>query len=507
MKVDALRQEGYDLLHFGAIELALVEANGIRIDVERLRETRQDLTERIRLIKEQLRGTEVWELWRKRFGEKSNLGSRLQFGDVFYRQLGFKPVKETEAGGDAADEEALRSIDHPFVDPYLKMFGYEKTVGTFLNGIESETCNGRLHPVFNLHTVLTYRSSSDSPNFQNFPARDKELAKLVRSVFIASPGCVLVENDFKGIEVGISACYHKDPNFISYITTPGKDMHRDMAAQLFKLDVSQVGKEARQIAKSSFVFPQFYGDFWGACAKYIWKGIDAEKIMVGKDKDISLREHLTSEGFTELGEYDEEMNVPPGTFMAHVKDVQDDFWNNRFQVYGQWRRDFYNQYLKDGYFDILTGFRVGGVVRKNAVTNYPVQGSAFHCLLWTLIEVNRTLRERGMKAKVVGQIHDSLIGDVPVDELREYLQIVEHTVSVRLRERYEWLNVPLEIEYEICPVDGSWFEKREVKFKQGQFKHPSKDLWTDGAAKFLRSLQIMEIKQPVFQNRAFGHKS
>lgn len=490
MNVDALRQEGYDLLHDGLIELSQVEATGIRIDGPRLQSTKRDLENRVAAIRRDLIGTEVGRIWKRRFSDKTNLGSRDQFCEIFYGQLKFKPVKMTDSGAEAADEDALIQIDHPFIEPYLKMSGYEKALKTFIHGIESETVNGRLHPSFMLHTVRTFRSSSSDPNFQNFPVRDKEIAQIIRSLFIPSEDCVLVENDFKGIEVSISACYHQDQNFISYITTPGKDMHGDMAAQLFKLNRSEVSKEARHIAKNSFVFPQFYGDFWGACAKYMWKAMDLNKVMVGPKDDLRpLREHLENVGFLELGSYDDEnMEPDKGTFMAHVKEVQEDFWGNRFKDYGQWRKDFYNQYLERGYFDIYTGFRVSGVIRRNAVCNYPIQGSAFHCLLWTLIQVNREIRRRRMKSRVVGQIHDSLIGDVPVDELREYLMIVEETATKKTREYYKWLTVPLEIEYEICPIGASWFDKKETKFKQGQFKHPDNEAWTTNARLFLDAI-------------------
>lgn len=90
---------------------------------------------------------------------------------------------------------------------------------------------------------------------------------------------------------------------------------------------------------------------------------------------------------------------------------------------------------------------------------------------------------------VVGQIHDSLVGDVKIEELRDYLEIVEHVTTVELRKAYRWLIVPLEIEYEISPAEGNWFQKREVKFKHGRFAHPTNpELSTTDPVKFIRSL-------------------
>jgi DNA polymerase-1 len=488
LKIHAVRQKGYQLLHDGLVELSRVEANGIRIDVTRLAETKVDLQNRIRVLKTEMEEEKVFKLWRKRYGAKTNLTSRNQLASILYEEMGHEVTATTEGGRAAMDEEALQKIDDPFVAKMVQFLKYEKTLGTFLKGIEKEVVGDRIHPCFNLHVARTYRSSSDSPNFQNFPVRDKEISELVRSHFIASPGCVLVENDFKGIEVSVSACYHKDSNFISYITTPGKDMHRDMAAQIYLLETAEVDKDIRYGAKNKFVFPQFYGDFYVACARNLWDWVRQGKLKGPDGK--SLYKHLKNKGITGLGKCDPEEEPVEGTFEAHLKEVEDDFWNRRFMQYGQWRREWYQSYLKRGYFDLFTGFRVHGSFNRNSVVNYPVQGSAFHCLLWALIQVNKVLVKHQMKSKIVGQIHDSLIGDVRIDELKDYLEIVEQVTTVDLRKHYDWLIVPLEIEYEIAPPEGNWFQKREVKFKKGKFYHPEKpDKFTSDPVKFTQMLK------------------
>jgi DNA polymerase-1 len=488
MNVAAFRQQGYQLLQDGLVELAYIEGNGIRVDVERMERKREELTDRMRSLRKELEQDEVWHRWRKRFGERANLESREQLTEILHGEMKFEIRKETESGEASADEEALSHIKIPFIKPYIRYAKYNKCVGTYFKGILREVVNGRLHPVFNLHTVRTYRSSCDSPNFQNMPVRNKEISSIVRTNFLAtSPDYVIVENDFKGIEVSISACYHKDKNFIKYIENPEQnDMHRDMAAQIFKLGAKQISKETRHTAKNKFVFPQFYGDYYLACAKGLWEEIGKQKLNV---EGVSLYEHLKAKGIDRLGLCDPEQSPEEGTFEAHLQQVEDDFWNNRFREYGQWRKDFYRQYLNRGYFDILSGFRVSGNVSRNGVTNYPVQGAAFHCLLWCLIQVNRTLRKYKMRSKIVGQIHDSLIGDVYVPELRRYLEIVQEALA-NLHKFYPWIRVPLEIEYEIAPSDGTWHDKQEVKFKAGQFKHPAKgkDIWTSDPIKFVDAL-------------------
>ena len=494
MRIEANRKEGYELLHEGVVELSRVEANGIRIDTELLDQTKLDLKAKIKSITEELQQDEVWVNWRKRFGQNRNLTSLKQLSKVLSLDLGMEleylekkaHMKEANA---KMDSEALSKIDHPFITLYGRMLKYEKALGTFLKGIEMEVVDGRLHPVFNLHTARTYRSSSDSPNFQNLPVRDKEIAKIIRSLFVPTEGYCLVENDFKGIEVSLSSCYHHDKNFISYITSPGKDMHRDMAAQLYLMNPEQVSKEARYGAKNKFVFPQFYGDFYVSCARSLWEWIGQGELKGPFGED--LYEHLRDQGITHLGACDPEVDPDVDSFEYHVQQVERDFWDNRFQQYGRWRKEWYREYLEKGYFDLLTGFRIHGSFRRNSVVSYPVQGSAFHCLLWTLIHVNKSLRKYRMKSKVVGQIHDSLIGDVHPKELRDYLSIVEEITTVKLRKQFDWLVVPLVIEYEMSGVDKSWYEKREFQFEKGKFLHPGDpptDMRTEDSRVFLREL-------------------
>lgn len=490
MKIEPITKQGYELLHDGAVELSRIEANGIRIDVPYLKKTRSQLRSSLRSIRDELQRDPVWSKWRRRFGANASLTSGDQLREVLFQILGHTPTAYTPTGKPTCDDEALQAIDNPFVQKYARFLKYDKAYGTFLKGIAHETVNGRLHPVFNLHTARTYRSSSDSPNFQNFPVRDKEIAKLVRRCFIASPGSVLVENDFKGVEVSVSACYHKDENFISYITTPGKDMHRDMAAQIYCLDPSHVSKEARYGAKNKFVFPQFYGDFYVTCAKALWEWIAGGKLTNGEG--TPLYEHLKDHGIERLGPCNIGESPLPGTFEKHIQEVENDFWNNRFMGYGRWRQEWYQSYLKKGYFDILSGFRVHGSFKRNSVVNYPVQGAAFHCLLWSLIRVNRLLRKYKMRSKIVGQIHDSIIGDVKIKELRDYLEIVEQVTTVDVVNHFKWLIIPLVIEYEIAPSEGSWYDKREVHFEKGVFTHPSiPDKKTKNPEAFVRALNAM----------------
>jgi DNA polymerase I-like protein with 3'-5' exonuclease and polymerase domains len=109
---------------------------------------------------------------------------------------------------------------------------------------------------------------------------------------------------------------------------------------------------------------------------------------------------------------------------------------------------------------MLTGFRCAGVFKKNEAVNYPIQGAAFHCLLWALIELNDWLRARGMQSLIVGQIHDSMILDCTVSELYDVLARVQKIITKYLPRAWDWICVPLTVEIE--GSEKNWFEKKPL---------------------------------------------
>lgn len=468
--------QAYQLLHDGVIALSQVESVGMRLDLPYLKSQLVELPNRIRTIRDKLYTFDEWTTWRKRFGEKTDIGSGAQLAVLLYEIFKYPVTEYTDSGRPSTDITALEKIDLKFIRGLLRMQKLEKALEV-LTGIERERCGDRLHPFFHLHTTRTYRSSSSDPNFQNFPVRDPEISRIVRSVFIADEGCLVVENDYKGVEVSVSACYHKDPAFIEYIINPKMDMHRDMAGQLYCIEdmawMKAKGKNHRYGAKNKFVFPEFYGDYYPRCAASLWEWMERAKLE--GPGGIPLKDHLANQGITSRGSCEPGVDAQPGTFEYHVKEVEYDFWNRRFMEYGQWKKDWYSAYLENGGFDTLTGFRIDGVMDRNAVINYPVQGSAFHCLLWSLIRINKILSKRKMKSRVVGQIHDSIIGNVRVEELDEYLAIIHQVTTVDIRKEWDWLIVPLGVECELAPPHGTWFNKREVKYDKGVYSVEVKD--------------------------------
>lgn len=468
-----ITSEGYKLLHEGTIALSQVEHVGFKIDVDYLDSSIDKMKKKIRYLSDGLKTDddclEVYDAWKRRYGAKTNLGSREQLGTVLFDVLKIGGGERTESKRWKADKNALEDVTLPFVKKFLQVEKLKKAVGTYLEGIRREVdANGYLHPSFNLNIAQTFRSSSESPNTQNIPIRDPEIASIIRPCFIPrASNRQIGENDFGGIEVKVSACYNKDPNLLTYIRDPSTDMHRDQAMVCYMLSLQQVTKEARYCAKNKFVFPEFYGAWWLDCAQSLWFAIDQMGLKTAKG--TPLKQHLKKKGITQLGDTtrDKKGNLihelKRSDFLHHIRTVENDFWQRRFKVYNQWRWDWYNDYLEKGYFDTLTGFRCGGFMDRKQVCNYPIQGSAFHCLLWCLIRVQKILRKYKMKTVIIGQIHDSLLSDIAKGELRDFAEITQQVMTVDLLKHWKWIIVPMEVEMEVAPIGESWLKKEKLK--------------------------------------------
>jgi len=461
-KLRAIDHKGYKLLHNGAIALAQVEQNGMKVDEKYLMSTLRHLEDDIEEKQIQLKKDEVFKTWKKVFGGRTNLGSRYQLGTILFKHLGYHcPAYTLKTGQPKTDESALETVDLDFVHDFLTVERLKKTKSTYLEGILKYTDNGFLHPSFNLHLAQTYRSSSDSPNFQNMPIRNPVISKLVRQCFVSRfPNGQICEADYGGIEVKAAAWYHKDPTMLKYIEDDSKDMHRDMAQECYLLPLHEMTKEIRYCGKNKFVFPEFYGDFYIHCAKSLWDAIGQMNLKT--KSGVSLKKWLRSKGIKKLGSCNPKMPARPGTFAYHIKKVEDRFWNDRFYVYKKWKDEWWKAYRKTGRFNLLTGFEIEGFYKRNEVINYPVQGVAFHCLLWALIRLQKLLKKYKMKSCIIGQIHDSIVSDILENERDDYIEIINNVMINDLKKHWKFIITPMEIEIEISPVGTSWFEKEKI---------------------------------------------
>lgn len=442
--------DGMRLLYEGSLALARVEAVGLRVDEQYLASITKKVQKQIKEQEALIQQDKTIKVWKRRFGSKFNLQSRTQLGTVLAEELGV-PLPKTQGGAFSTDAESLAMVDLPFVKSYLKVASLKKLLQTYIFGVTKHAQNGRIHSFYNLHTVRTYRSSSDSPNFQNQPKRDEEHAKIVRKLFIPDPGCVLMETDYKGIEVHSTAWYHKDPNMLAYLNDKSLDMHRDMAMECYKLPREDITAAIRHLGKNKFVFPSFYGDWFKSTARALW---DAS-LLVTTASGAPLRKHLEEQGFTELGDCDPEQDSVPGTYEHHICRVEKRFWNKRFPTYAQWKKDWYNLYLERGWLTTYTGFVCQGFMKKNDTINYPPQGDAFHCLLQALIWlVRKDLPKRKLRTRVAGQIHDSLVSLVPTREIEDYKALQQEVMVTRLKKIWPFIITPIEID--VSMSEKSW---------------------------------------------------
>ncbi len=435
-------QEGLTFFSRAVEYLARAENNGLPLAVEDARRVEQELVVKLASIEDEIRRAPELKKWDRSVPFSPSKDADLTH--LVFDLMGHQVRALTATGRPKADRATMEKIDLPIVRKVIEWNKWDKARSTYVHNFVREAVNGQIHPVFNLQFVDTYRSSSDSPNFQNLPKRDKEVMRLIRSLLRPHPGHRLTEYDYKAVEVCISACYNRDPNLIKYVSDPTTDMHRDTAMDLFIRDLSffedpktmALGKVERQVAKNAFVFPEFYGSYYEQVAPDIWGDIPAE-----------TKEHLKENGIRNSVEFTE-----------HVQEIERIFWEERFPVYAEWKRKTYRDYEKRGYIDSYTGFRYQGPMRRNEVVNYPIQGSAFHCLLWTLLHVMRKMETEGLDSRFIGQIHDAAVGSIHPDEETHVDQLIWFWGTQKIREYWEWIVVPLRIEKSQSEIDGNWAE-------------------------------------------------
>lgn len=454
--------QAYQLLHDGTLALARAERQGIRVDMEYIKRKKKFLTRKIHYMEGKVMDSKFCRRWEHTLKGKPNIYSDAQLRVYLYKVLKLEAPKETESGLGSTDEETLLGFGIPELADLVKLRKLKKMRDTYLEGFAREQVDGYLHPFFNLNLVTTFRSSSDRPNFQNIPSRDKELMQLTRKALYPRPGHQLLEMDFGGLEVCIAACYHNDPTMIKYIEDPKSDMHADMAAQLYMID--DFDKKIpeynylRKAAKNGFVFPEFYGDYYKNCAEYLanrWGELPQGKWKPGQGVSLpsgTLSDHLIQKGYKSLG-----------MFTDHVKIVEGNFWTKRFPIYARWKDKWWAEYQERGYIHMKSGFTCSGVMGKNDCINYPVQGAAFHCLLWSLIQLDDIIQREGWKSRIIGQIHDAIVFDVYPPELEKVLKTTKQITTEKLPLYWDWINVPLTIDAEVCPVDASWADKEEIE--------------------------------------------
>lgn len=456
--------DGYRLLHAGSLAIARAERAGIRIDKEIYIENTKTIKEKAKNLSESFLNSGIGKFWSKSFNKKLNLNSNSQLHKIMCDYFCIGDNKEEIE----TNEGFLLSLGISELADLVLFRKYEKLTDTYIASYIRESVDDFIHPSFSLHNAVTYRSSCSYPNLQGVPIRDEESMEYCRGGMFARRGHMLVEVDLRGAEVSCGACYHKDPEMVRYLNDKNSDMHADQAILLYKLekffDIINAGgfridpnlNRLRQGAKNGFVFPEFYGDYYKNCSlnlSRIWGKLPNGNWVPGTGVElpggVKLSDHLISQNIKCLDD-----------FILHVKKIEYNFWNKRFFVYNKWKKEWNEKYKKTGSFDMLSGFRCGGVMGKNESINHPIQGTAFHILLWSFIEVDKAMILEKWKSRLIGEVHDSMLLDVHPDELKKVIETINDIIKNKLKKHFEWINVPIDIEINVGEVDGSWATMR-----------------------------------------------
>ena len=454
----------------GSIALAKAEAEGICIDMPYLERVSKKVEAKIQSLQDELKNDEVYKVWRRKFGLKTNLTSRFQLGEVLFKEMDL-PYKGdfTKTGRFKTDETILTLVDIPFVKKLLQVEDLKRLKSNNLDGLKREVVHGFLHPFFNLAGggeddkggARSYRSSSAAINFQALPNRDPILRKIIRRCFIPrSPRNCLIEIDYAAHEFRIAACFWRDPEMVLYASDPTKDIHRDMAARCFAIPNEEVTKDLRYYGKNGFVFPRLYGSYYPQIARKMWIAVDQKGLK--STSGTPIKQILKEQGIAKLGACDPKKDPQKGTFEWHLKKVETNF-DKQFSTFAKSREKWFKQYRELGWFPMLTGFRIEGLYTKNAVMNYGIQGPAFHCLLWSLIRLQKWLTDNEFITKIIAQIHDCILLDGPANEVKAVLKIAKKIMTQDIRKAWDWIIVPLDIEAQVTDPGCSWYEKKPMK--------------------------------------------
>lgn len=403
-----LRDNGlYDL--FREIEMPLVpvlaymERNGVRIDINTLRETSDNFTARMKQIEE-----EVHQM----AGTPFNIASPKQVGEVLFDKLKLvTKAKKTRKGQYVTSEEVLESLrsKHPIVEKILEHRGLKKLLGTYVDALPQliNPRTGHIHTSFNQTVAATGRLSSSNPNLQNIPIRNED-GKEIRKAFIPEEGCEFFSADYSQIELRIMAHLSGDPHMIEAFRN-GQDIHAATAAKIYKLPIEEVSREQRSNAKTAN-----FGIIYGISAFGL-----AERLNVDRKEAKQLIDGYF-ENYPDVKEY-----MDRSIAVAREKGYVETIFHRK-------------RYLAD----INSGNAVvRGYAERNAI-NAPIQGSAADIIKMAMIGIYRRFRTEGIRSKMILQVHDELNFSV----LPEEKEKVKNIVITEMENAYK-MKAPLEADY------------------------------------------------------------
>ena len=358
--------------------LAGMEQSGVAIDAAAFRAFLDDVQGRL----DQLTA-HVYEL----AGTQFNIRSAQQLGDVLFNGLGLPAPRKTKGGQASTSQQTLEKLagQHPVVDSILQYRKLEKMRSTYLDPLPRLVDpQGRIHTTFNQKATATGRLSSSNPNLQNIPVRGP-LGKRMRSCFIAGPGRLLVSADYSQVELRVLAHVSQDPALLEAFRN-GEDIHARTAALVYDLPPDQVSPDQRRNAKTIN-----FGLIYGMGAQKLAQEL---KISTTQAKDFIARYFERLQGLKEFYEGVEASARKHG-FVPTL---------------GGRRR-----LLPD--INSASG-QAAALARRQAI-NTVIQGSAADIIKLAMLAVARDERLRELDARLLLQVHDELLLEVPADAAEE----------------------------------------------------------------------------------------
>ncbi len=320
-----------------------------------------------------------------------NINSPKQLGEVLFEKLKLPGGKKTKSGYSTAADvlEKLRYED-PIADKVLKYRELTKLKSTYADGLGAYICpDGRIHTKFNQTVTMTGRLSSADPNLQNIPVR-RESGREIRKMFVPKDGCCFVDADYSQIELRLLAHMSGDESLISAYSE-GQDIHRITAAKVFNIPPEEVTKEMRSNAKA-VNFGIIYG---------------MSSFGLGQEIKVSRKE---AEGY---------INQYFATYPA-IKEFLDSLVKEaREKGYAVtlYKRRRPIPEIKASNFMVRQG-------AERIAMNSPIQGTAADIMKIALVNVNRALKEKGLSSRILLQVHDELLLEVPNEEKDVVMELV-----------------------------------------------------------------------------------
>ncbi len=383
--------------------LAEMELNGITVDPKVLQGLSATFAEKIAALEKQIH---------EQAGTEFNIGSPKQLGDILFNNLNLPQNKTTKTGAfstDAKTLEELSNLGHTIVDDILMWRQLSKLKSTYTDALQEQInpTTGRVHTSFNLAIANTGRLSSTDPNLQNIPIRTEE-GRLIRTAFVAAPGHKLVSIDYSQIELRLVA-EMAGIKRLQQAFRDGMDIHAITASEIFGIPLTEMTPERRRDAKA-INFGIIYGISGFGLAK-----------QIGTDT---------------------------GTASAYIKQYMQRF--PELAEFMERNRAFAKQ---NGFVETLYGRKIftPGITSKNGAErgfaerqaiNAPIQGTAADIMKLAMIEADRTIKDKGLPAKILLQVHDELVLEVAENALEETAKAVKTAM-----ESVADLNAPLVAEW------------------------------------------------------------